>query len=129
MEESVTVPFDTTPAEDSPIDRDELLGRIDGDLSLLAEIVGMFLDDCPARMAEIAAAVEEGEPARIRMAAHSLKGAAGVMAARPVAAAAHELERMGAAGEVGNAHAAFAALTAEVARLVAAMQRMQGDAQ
>ena len=115
------------------IDWAELLERIDGDTTLLGDIVAMFLDDCPTRLAAIETAVEQADPEQIRMAAHALKGAAAVMAARPLAEAAHALERTGAEKQVQTAREALGVLRTHLAALVDALTNMphelRGDAE
>jgi CheY-like chemotaxis protein len=105
---------DTAPVTITrPIDRDALLNRVGGDEALLAEIIQLFLTDCPVRLAEIKAAVDSGEAEAIRLAAHALKGSAGNLSAIGLASAARVLERMGAERRVGAAPAAFRQVAAQ----------------
>jgi HPt (histidine-containing phosphotransfer) domain-containing protein len=115
---------DRRAAAAPPINVDELRRRLGGDEELMTEVTEMFLADCPARLADIKAAVASGNPGAIRTAAHALKGAAGNLSAIPVAECAGALERMAADGAVDPiaADAAHARLEAESARLVAALR-------
>lgn len=85
---------EVTPRAPSPgsFDLDDLRDRLDGNDDLIAEIVGLFLEDCPARLAEIGTAVASRDRGRIRTAAHSLKGAAGSLSATALVQCADALE-------------------------------------
>jgi HPt (histidine-containing phosphotransfer) domain-containing protein len=63
-------------AEDSAFDRAGLLDRLDGDEELAAEIVGLFIADCPAQLAGIQTAAHAGDAKALENLGHSLKGAA-----------------------------------------------------
>ena len=95
-----------------------------GDVSLRSEIVQMFLEDCPGRVAEIRAAIADGDATKLVAAAHALKGSAAYMSAPVVRGHAGELERMGRDGQLGGAPAVFAALDAAVAELLPELQKL-----
>jgi two-component system, sensor histidine kinase and response regulator len=95
------------------IDRSSLLERLGGDESFMGEIAAVFLDDCPRRVAEIKSAVDARNAEAIRLAAHALKGAAGVVSAIGLLEAARTLERIGAEGRLDAAEAAWKMLSAE----------------
>jgi two-component system sensor histidine kinase/response regulator len=107
----------------SPLSLEEMRRRLGGD-ELVAEVVEMFLTDCPERMAHIKAAVAARDRDAIRSAAHALKGAAGNLAATPVTECAGALESMAADGAFDpiRADATFARLEVESARLVSALR-------
>jgi CheY-like chemotaxis protein len=69
------------------------LKRVDGDLDLLKELAGLFLSDCPHRMAEIRNAIAERDATRLGHAAHALKGSVANFAAHRAVEAAKHLER------------------------------------
>ena len=114
-----------TPARTEPfeavIDRTDLLRRLCGDQELLATVIALFLDDCPARLAAIKRAVEARDREGIRTAAHALKSAAATLSARGVAEAAHALEQMGASGDLDHVTAAWPRLVAAGERLLMAL--------
>ena len=64
-------------SEPAVFDRDAALERMDGDVELLKELVGLFLDECPQRMAEIREALTRRDATKLRQAAHTLKGSVG----------------------------------------------------
>lgn len=106
------------------IDRDALLNRVGGDVELFAEIVRLFLADCPARVADIQAAVAAGDGDAIRLTCHALKGAAGNLSAMDLMAAARALERIGAEGRIEAAPAAFRELTTQAALAIDSLRQM-----
>ncbi len=71
------------------------LERLDGDIALLKELAGLFLDECPARMAEIRRAIDGRDGLGLERSAHYMKGSVGHFAAREAFEAAARLERAG----------------------------------
>jgi two-component system sensor histidine kinase/response regulator len=100
------------PASVSPtFDRTAALQRLDGDEGLLSDVIGTFLDDCPAYLKAIKVAVDAKEPAAIRREAHRLKGAASNLSASSLFDAAEILERIGAESRIDAADAAWRRLS------------------
>ena len=93
------------------------LAQVMDDRQLLAEVAGVFLAECPRWLTEMRAAIAGGDPLRLQMAAHALKGAATTFAAPGTYEAALRLEEMGRAGELSAAPEALAALKQEFDRL------------
>jgi two-component system, sensor histidine kinase and response regulator len=93
-----------------------LLERLDGDEQLVAKVLGLFLEDCPARLAAIKEAVDARSPERIRTEAHALKGAAANLSMSELVEAARLLEQIGAEGRVEAAEAAWERLAVEAKR-------------
>lgn len=87
-----------------------LLARVDGDEQIFAELCDIFLDDAPKRLAAIRAALEAGNAAALRAAAHAFKGAAGVFDAEQIVALARRLEVIGAEGNLPDGEAVWAEL-------------------
>ena len=54
----------------------------DGDPELLVDLIRMFLDDGPAKVAAVTAGLAAGDFDRVERAAHSLKGSSGNLGAR-----------------------------------------------
>jgi CheY-like chemotaxis protein len=101
-----------------PIDRAGLLARTAGDEALAQTIIGIFLEDCPNRLAAIRAAIEAGDGEALRQAAHALKGAAANLSASRVFEASRTLERLGAEKKMAAAEAAWRVLSAEASLLL-----------
>ena len=116
------------PTIPAAIDAAGLLARVGGDHDLMREVVHLFLEDCPARLAAIRAAITDGDMDALRSAAHALKGAAGTLSAAGVVEAASVLERIGAEKRREAAEAAWKTLSAQAAQLAGALQAMEGAA-
>ncbi len=95
-----------------------LVDRLGGDEALAAEVVCVFLDDCPTRVAAIGSAVEHRESEHVRTTAHALKGAAGNIGATGLFDAARRLEQIGASGDLGEVDEAWRQLSAEAAEVI-----------
>ena len=70
-------------------------------MELLQELAGLFLDECPQRMAEIREAIARRDAAALEQAAHALKGSVANFGARAAIEAAHRLEMAGARAGLG----------------------------
>ena len=114
-----------TPAATTPIDRGSLMERLGGDEQLLADVVRLFLDDCPVRLAAIKAAVDSRDAERIRTSAHALKGAAGNLSAQGLVEAASILERIGSENHLGPADAAWRRLSMEAASVIDTLRQFE----
>ena len=122
-----SVDYDQGAAPDQPtaataFDLAGLEARTGGDRALLGEVIRLFLEDCPLRMAAIREAIATGDGSQIRAAAHGLKGAAGYVSGSKVVEAASELERLGAENPVVEASTVQDKLVAAVGELVAALR-------
>ena len=98
-----------------------------GDAALRAEIIQMFLEDCPGRVDEIRAAVAAADARALISAAHALKGSAAYLSASTVRARAADLERLGRDGNVAAAPALFAQLETAVAHLLEELKNVHGQ--
>jgi signal transduction histidine kinase/DNA-binding response OmpR family regulator len=113
------------PSPPPVFDEAELRARVSGDEELLSDVVRIFLEDCPARLTAITAAVERRDGEAIQLAAHALKGAAGNLAAKGLFEAARVLERLGAESRLDAAEAASRVVAAEAANVVDALRRFE----
>ena len=109
---------------DGVIDYAALLAGVDGDRRLLRELVGLFLADCPQRLAEIKEAIRRGDAEALRIAAHTLKGSVGNFAAQKAFAASQRLENMGRDGDLDNADEACVTIESELTFLSDELRRM-----
>jgi two-component system sensor histidine kinase/response regulator len=110
-------PTDDATAQPPAFDRDELLGRIDGDRQLLVELVQVFRDSVPSMLAELDAAVAAADAGRVHRAGHALKGTLLNMSAGPAAGLAREIDDAARQGELGQAPDRLARLRQELQRL------------
>ncbi len=86
------------------------LDRLGGDEELLREVAQLFLEEYPALVAQIRAAVSAGDADALQRAAHSLKGSVSNFGADAAYHAAFALELMGRSKEMDQAKGGLAAL-------------------
>jgi PAS domain S-box-containing protein len=111
------------------LDKKEALAEVGGNVHLLRELAGLFLDDCPRQMQEIREAIACRDAPRLRLAAHTLKGSVGNFSAPRAFAAAWQLERMGRELDLARAEEAQTTLEREIQRLEEALIELaQGSA-
>ena len=77
------------------IDHDKALERIGGNRQGLKKLAGVFVEECPKLLADVGVAVADRDAIALREAAHTLKGAVDVFAARRAVDTAAQLEEMG----------------------------------
>jgi two-component system sensor histidine kinase/response regulator len=109
------------------LDRIELLARVDGDRKLLAELVRLFVEERPALLDAMEAALRDGDTQGLAAAAHKAKGAFGNLSAPLALQAAAELERLARRGELAPATDVFLNLRVQVERLEAELRALTLD--
>jgi CheY-like chemotaxis protein/HPt (histidine-containing phosphotransfer) domain-containing protein len=92
--------------EQSLLDLEDALGRVDGDRELLEEIASLFLETCPGWLEDLRRGLDESNAEQIRRAAHTLKGSASSFGARPLIESALRVEQIGASQDLESAGAA-----------------------
>lgn len=107
--------------------RARMIARLGGDEALGREIIQVFLDDAPGRLAAIKLAVHQADARALESAAHALKGALGSLAAEPALEVVRELETIGREGTMTDAMAAWRRLENELSALFAALRESQQD--
>ncbi len=107
----------TESAPGAVIDTAAMLDRFEGDIELAREVVELFLEDCPRRLAAVRAALAHGDSGALEFAAHSIKGSVSNFGAAAAVVAALRLEIIGRTGDLSHATEACAALEQEIARL------------
>ena len=85
------------------MDRSALLERVEGDMELLGDIIELFKEDSVRQIAAIRDALDKKQASAVERAAHTLKGTCGTLGAPEAAAAALELEKLAAAGDLSRA--------------------------
>ena len=118
------------PGEGPPatevFDAAEALRHVGDDVGLLRDLAGMFEAEAPKMLAQVRAAVEARDAAKLQRAAHTLKGAVGTFGARGTFAAALRLETMGRGGDLAGAAEALRELQQAVAQLQQALADYTG---
>ena len=100
-----------------PIDLDQALDEFAGDRGFLAHVVTGFLTNAVEQIGRLRAALDKGDAETVRKEAHAIKGGAANLVARPLAAAAKELEDLARGGKTGALAAAIIKVENEVFRL------------
>jgi CheY-like chemotaxis protein len=103
------------------LDRADALARVGGDENLLAELFRIFQTDAPAWLSQGREAIQRGDAALLRRAAHTIKGAASSLGAQQTRIAAARLEELGRTTQWIGAEVALAELEQALARLEAEM--------
>jgi HPt (histidine-containing phosphotransfer) domain-containing protein len=107
-------------------DRDALRDRLCGDEELMTDVIRLFLQDCPGRLAAIKDAVTRKHADDLRLAAHGLKGSAANLSATGLFEAARVLERIGAESRMAGAEGAWRQLSMEAAHVIGVLRAING---
>jgi HPt (histidine-containing phosphotransfer) domain-containing protein len=105
---------------------EELRSLNPDDDSFLRDLVQVYLDDSPQRIAEIELALAQGDTERLTRAAHSLKGSCANFGASRLRAISEQIEKLGRQGALQEVPArlpelkvAFAQVKADLEALIA----------
>jgi HPt (histidine-containing phosphotransfer) domain-containing protein len=99
-------------------DKSSFLSRLEGDEQLAAEIIAMFLSECPKLLADVRAAAEQRNAPALERATHKLKGSVAEICALQAARAARILEELAREGKIQDVGAALEKLEAALQRLM-----------
>jgi signal transduction histidine kinase/DNA-binding response OmpR family regulator len=99
------------------LDETALLEECDNDKALLGRMVEIFDRDARERLPRLREAVRAGAAVAVKEEAHALKGGIGTFYARAAYDTAYTLEKMGADGNLGNAHATLQTLEGQIQSL------------
>lgn len=97
-----------------------------GEPDVLTEVLQMFLQEVPARIARLRNAWTAGDIQEMYRAAHSLKGSAGNIGAQRLFDVAKQLDERGRAGDLANSAPLVDALAAEYEKVEAEIHRVMG---
>jgi HPt (histidine-containing phosphotransfer) domain-containing protein len=95
-----------------------------GDDSFFQDLVQIFLDDSPQRIAEMEQALAKGVARQLMHAAHSLKGSSSNFGAGRLRALSEQLELLGRQGSLGDAPGQLHALKEEFVRVKTALEAL-----
>lgn len=90
-----------TPIDPEAIENLRALNPDDPD-AFLRDIIGIFLDDTPARIAELRTSLTAGDQSQFTRAAHSIKGSSSNLGATQLRAISSELEQRGKIEGIGG---------------------------
>jgi two-component system sensor histidine kinase/response regulator len=107
------------------LDESVALSRVGGDVELLREVVGLFLDDYPQSLDLIRQAVAQGDQSSLERHAHSLKGSVSTFGAQEAFDAAQALEKQGRTGDMSSAEEGLAKLEQALINLRPELEALQ----
>jgi two-component system, sensor histidine kinase and response regulator len=106
------------------VHKEELMERIDGDLTFLAELLEIFRGDYPGQIRSARQAAMEGDAAALQRVGHALKGALGNLGATIASRIAGELETMGKSGDIALVGTRVTDLENELLRVIETLEGM-----
>jgi signal transduction histidine kinase/CheY-like chemotaxis protein len=115
---------DESRKTDQVFDRSEALNRAGGQEEGLRELVELFFKEHPKLMEEIVQAISNHDASQLQRAAHTLKSSVLAFGARLAGDAARRLETLAREGTLTGAKEAWAALDAEMGRLLPALAQL-----
>jgi two-component system, sensor histidine kinase and response regulator len=118
---SASTSFSDGHAAPAAFDSTVALRQVGGDRALLAELAAAFRGESRTLMTQLREAITAGDAAKLRRAAHTLKGAAGVFGAEAAFDTAMRVESLAAAGDLSKVGELFAELETQVGQLNAAL--------
>jgi HPt (histidine-containing phosphotransfer) domain-containing protein len=95
-----------------------------GDDSFLRDLIQIFLEDAPRRIAEIEESLTRGDGRKLTIAAHSLKGSSANFGAEQLRYRCEEIETCGRQGGLDQVPARLPPLRQEYARVAAELQSL-----
>jgi two-component system, sensor histidine kinase and response regulator len=107
------------------LDESVALSRVGGDVELLREVIGLFLDDYPQSLDMIRDAVARGDQSSLERHAHSLKGSVSTFGAQEAFEAALALEKQGRTGDLAEAQDGLHRLEHALASLRPELEALQ----
>ena len=110
------------------VDSAALMNAVASDRKLLRELIELFRQEGPRRLAEVRSALALGDLGGVETAAHSLKGSVGSLKAKRSYEAAEIVETLARRNSMNEIQAACAALEQEIAHLQQALATFAGAA-
>jgi two-component system sensor histidine kinase/response regulator len=104
-------------------DETALLERLCGDTELMSDVIGAFIEDCPALVVAIKDAIARRHAVDLCAGAHALKGMAANLSATRLFDVAHVLERIGAESRPAAAEGACRQLCLEASQVIDALRQ------
>jgi PAS domain S-box-containing protein len=100
------------------------LERTAGDEDLLRELAAVFCQACPAMMAELRGALDQGDAHKAGDAAHALKGAVGAFGPSTAFDVGVQLEGLARHGDLAGSEALYGQLREQMERLLPVLERL-----
>ncbi len=93
------------------------------EIEALEEVIEIYLTESPKLLQKMTEAIEQGDPAKLRDAAHSLKSTSGAIGANTLAQLSQSLEHMTRAGNTAEAPVLIGKIATEYVRVKAALEQ------
>jgi HPt (histidine-containing phosphotransfer) domain-containing protein len=106
------------------VEKQALLERVENDAEFLKTVIGIFLADCPAMLAEVRLAVAARDSAKVMSASHALRGSVSFFGAKGAVEAARILEFMGKLEKLESVDEALGVLEQEIALVLIALEEI-----
>jgi two-component system, sensor histidine kinase and response regulator len=97
---------------------------VPGEPDVLREVLTLFLDEVPRRIARLNAACQDGNAIELQRGAHSLKGSSGNIGARRMFDLCRQVDERGHAGDFKGARHLLASLAEEYHRVEAEIRQL-----
>jgi len=106
---------------------DELIALCeDGDPELLVDLIGMFLDDTPNKIASVLEGMRTGDLSKVERAAHALKGSSGNLGARQLQDACEQLQLQSHRGDLDGVRRTASQLATVFGEVQRALLQLRG---
>ena len=125
--EKIASDFGAAPGKNDPSDADSIAEGLFsfGDATVVAELIDLFLQDAPARLAQAREALATGNVVGIVEAAHSLKGSARNLRAERLAQACETLEQVGKSEKIYAAARPLGQAEAELKKITTLLKQQK----
>jgi signal transduction histidine kinase/CheY-like chemotaxis protein/HPt (histidine-containing phosphotransfer) domain-containing protein len=111
------------PRPAAPWDYKKMIDQVHGDEALIRQLIGIFLEESPKKMAELEQGIESGDANVVENAAHALKGELSYLGASEARQTAETLETLGRQQQLREATKIFMALKSELSILTQEISR------
>ena len=106
------------------VDRAAALARVGGDMDLLREIAGVFLDEYSGTLADLRKAIEAADARKVERYAHALKGCISTFGTGPVFETALAIEQQGRSGDLTGISQKLSELDSGLTQMTAELQAL-----
>lgn len=114
----------TVPTKPPGLDLEFALARVGGDVDLLREIAGLFIEDYPRVVNQLDEAIARGDAQTLERTAHGLKGSVATFGAHDAMEAARTLESLGRAHKFEEVRQVLTTLELALAALRPELERL-----
>jgi signal transduction histidine kinase/CheY-like chemotaxis protein len=114
------------PLHTATWDKTKTLERLDGDESLLHEVIGIFLQETPKLLAQLHRGIAEKNSELVERTAHSLKGELHYLGLTAAAERARDMEQIGRTSDLQQAARILPIMEMEIGNAMAEMQHDPG---